>query len=139
MMLLDADHLRQVLDARALGVWERQEGDLVLLRFCSAEDLSSEVALAFEHATCRVSLNSTELGIVVAAVTGEPRVSVASELSPDEGSGLWLRRFAADRSVAMPVVDEGLVTGVVSVALRDGERSDDEVIALLRGFLGSSD
>jgi hypothetical protein len=59
------------------------------------------------------------LGIVGAAVSGEPMVSVRAELPPDAGSAVWLGRFGADRSVAVPWLVGREVVAVGSVAVRE--------------------
>jgi DNA-binding IclR family transcriptional regulator len=54
-------------------------------------------------------------------------------LSPDVGSGLWLRRFGAARSVAVPVFDRsGRLTAVVSVALAEAPPDDEDVARAVR-------
>ena len=65
-----------------------------------------------------MSLSQTSLGIVTAALTGQPAISRVAELPADSGSGRWLRSFGADRSVAVPWLDQqGSVQGILSVAL----------------------
>src|SRR5258708_37568283 len=111
--------LRSRLGGRAAGAW-RPDGDrLVLIAFDPAPDLPPAVALGFEAATREVDLTLVHLGIVRAASTGETCVSIAAELPPEAGSGLWLRAFGAARSVAVPIAGrDGRVEDVVSVALR---------------------
>lgn len=117
------------LGARAAGCW-RVEGDrLVQAAFVGAENLPVEVAREFATATSSVPLDRIELGIVRACVEGVVAVSIAAELPPDVGSGLWLRRFGAERSVAVPIEGSG---GVVSVALASRSIRQDEVIARIR-------
>lgn len=121
--------LRDRLDARAAGWWRRVGERLEGVAFVRAADLPESVARDFSGATRSVPLTQTDLGIVRAAVTGRPTVSRAEDGRPDSGSSLWLRRFGAERSVAVPVPDDsGAVVGVVSVALSDS-KGDDEAIA----------
>jgi hypothetical protein len=114
--------LRVRLNARAAGWW-RVEGDhVVLVAFDAAPDMPAEVSIGFVSATTTVSLARLDLGVVRAAVTNQVAVSRLDELPADTGSGLWLRRFGASRSVAVPTPD-----GVVSVAL--GAEPEDEIVA----------
>lgn len=119
----------QLLGARVAGNWRREDAELVLTDFWSAPDLDRRVAEEFRNATLRVPISQSDLGIVGAALDARPRVSIASELPPANGSGMWLRRFGADRSVAVPHVMGGVAVEVAAVALRGS--SDDEVIRLL--------
>ena len=87
-----------------------------------------EVASTFAENTRNVSLDAKDLGIVKAALTGRVAVSLLEELPADSGSGLWLRRFEASCSVAVPIVDdESCEIAVVSLALAD--RGDDAVVS----------
>jgi hypothetical protein len=124
--------LRSRLGGRAAGAW-RPEGDrLVLIAFDPAPDLPPAVALGFEAATREVDLTLVHLGIVRAATTGDPFVSIAAELPPETGSGLWLRAFGAERSVAVPIAGrDGRIGAVVSVAL-GLEPGEPAVSAMIR-------
>src|SRR5262249_40749833 len=54
-------------------------------------------------------------------------------LPAESGSGLWLRRFVATRSIAVPVRDRhGSVYGVLSMALGEGPPDDATVAERLR-------
>jgi hypothetical protein len=98
---------------------------LELVAFASASDMPEEVAQAFAEATRSVALSHRELGIVHAALAGQVTVSHASKLPAESGSGLWLRRFGAARSVAVPIRAPGLeVARIVSLALGDGPNDD---------------
>jgi hypothetical protein len=117
--------LRERLGARAAGWWRVSGDRLELVAFASAPDMPEEVARSFAEATRSVALSRSELGIVRAAASGHVTVSLASELPAESGSGLWLRRFGATRSVAVPVRAHGPgVARIVSLALRDGPASD---------------
>lgn len=118
---------------RAAGLWRAVTSELVQVAFWHHPDMPSEVAQGFAEATRLVSLSQTSLGIVGAVLDGRPRISVAEDLPPDAGSGLWLRRFGADRSVAVPWTREGVPIAVVSVAIRG--REDESLIKTLRDFL----
>jgi hypothetical protein len=88
--------------AIAAGIWELAGLDLVQAEFWSSGVLDPDVAIEFAAATKRVSLDRVELGIVAAMRSGGPFVSIAANLDPKRGSGLWLRRFRADCSLAVP-------------------------------------
>src|SRR5437763_562722 len=120
--------LLQALNARAAGCWQVVGDRLEQVAFVPGPNLADEVAQAFAQATRSVATSQTALGIVQALRTGEAVVSRASELPEDAGSGLWLRRFGASRSVAVPLRDaRGNVQGVLSLALAPAEDSlDDE-------------
>ncbi|MEO6811562.1 MAG: hypothetical protein ABI353_20810, partial [Isosphaeraceae bacterium] len=78
-------------------------------------------------------LTQTDLGIVGAAITGKPSISVASALPPEAGSGYWLRAFGADRSLALPLLDDaGRVLAVVAVALANAPLDDQGLLNELR-------
>lgn len=128
------DELGRQLDARAAGHW-RVEGDhLALVEFWAADTLPEDVATGFAGVTRSVSLDRPELGIVGAVADRMPRISVARDLPPDVGSGLWLAKFGADRSIAVPSIRDGKVIAVGSVAV--GPSIDDGLaIALMSQFL----
>jgi hypothetical protein len=119
------------LGARAAGYWrlDHVKEQLALVVFVAGEGLDPEVARAFETATRKVPLADKSLGIVAATLLGRPAVSHVRVLSPDSGSGLWLRAFGADRSIAVPICGEvGTVAGVFSVALTEDSKLDDEKV-----------
>lgn len=124
---------RAEIGARAAGWWRLRDEGLELVAFAAVRDILSSVALEFMLATHRVALSQTAMGIVKAAVEGVVVVSRVEELPPDAGSGLWLRRFGAARSVAVPVsVTEGGVRRIVSVALGGSPPDDAEVASAIR-------
>ena len=114
--------LRCQVNARAAGWWRIEGDQVVLVAFDAAPDMPPEVRAGFVRATSSVPLSRVELGVVRAAVSGSVAVSRLEDSPPDSGSGLWLRRFAASRSVAVPIAG-----GVVSVAL--GDTPDDDAVA----------
>jgi hypothetical protein len=120
------------LGARAAGWWrlDDENGRLNQVAFVPGAGLDSDVAMAFAAATAAVSLRQKDLGIVIAASTGEPALSRVDELPSDFGSSHWLRAFGATRSIAVPIRDhEGTVMGVISVALpANHPLGDGEVI-----------
>ena len=124
------------LGACAAGYWELDHANqrLVQLRFVPGLGLDPEVGRQFAAATATVPLSQTSLGIVAAALTGQPAMSRVAELPADSGSGRWLRAFGADRSVAVPWLDaQGSVQGILSVALPiDSALADEAVIERIR-------
>jgi hypothetical protein len=88
--------------------------------FEAGPNLPPDVAHAFAEATREVSLDRAGLGIVIAALSGQPAIS-RLETIPADGestSGHWLRAFGASRSVAVPLLDdEGQCLGVLAVAV----------------------
>ncbi|GAC1448340.1 MAG: hypothetical protein NVSMB9_31400 [Isosphaeraceae bacterium] len=91
------------------------------------------MALGFAEATRFLPRTGTGLGILQAASSGEPAVSRVDRLPPDSGSGLWLRRFGATRSVAVPILDgSGLVVHVVALALPQDTPEDGSVTEAIR-------
>ena len=81
------------LGARAAGYWQldQETERLVQLGFVPGVGLDPEVGRQFAAATAAVPLSQTSLGIVAAALTGQPAVSRVEELPADSGSGRWLR------------------------------------------------
>ncbi len=119
------------LGARAAGYWQLDQATerLVQLSFVPGVGLDLEVGRQFAAATATVPLSNTSLGIVTAALRGQPAVSRVAELPADSGSGRWLRAFGASRSVAVPLNDDqGSVRGVLSVALPASCELDDNAI-----------
>ena len=128
--------LGRTIEARAAGFWHAKGNHLNLVEFWSADDLAEDVAREFAEATRSVPLDRTDLGIVVAATNLRPWISIAKDLPPGVGSSLWLGRFGADRSIAVPLVNEGNALGVAAVAVRGGI-DDAYVIACVSQFLVS--
>jgi hypothetical protein len=124
--------LRDRFHARAAGWW-RVSGDHLEQVAFAAADLPEEVAREFSEATRSVPLDRVDLGVVKAAVTGEVTVSRVGDVLADTGSGHWLRRFGASRSVAVPIHDtSGIVARVVSLALPEGAPDDEAVAVAIR-------
>src|SRR4051794_29233441 len=110
--------LRLELEGRAAGYWWHAGQWLEQVAFAASPALDADGGARFGEATRSVPLSRVELGIVRAALAGEPAVSRAEELPGDDGSGYWLRAFGAERSVAVPLRDaKGDVRAIVSVAL----------------------
>ncbi len=123
------------LDACAAGYWrmDQQDQQLIQVAFVPGPGLDHQVGGQFAAATRSVALSQSNLGIVAAAVTGQPAISRVEDLPADSGSGRWLRAFGAARSVAVPVTGkDGNVLSVLSVALpRCCTLTDEEVAQML--------
>src|SRR5262245_14210239 len=126
--------LRIDLEARAAGYWWHAGDWLEQVAFVASPALGADLAAKFAEATRSVALSRTDLGIVRAALSGEPAVSRIAELPEEDGSGYWLRAFGAERSVAVPLHDnKGDVRAIVSVALPVGALDDEAAIARIVG------
>ncbi len=80
--------------------------------------MSPDVAIGFPKATADVPVTDTGLGIVLAARSKAVTEYRSIDLPPDAGSGYWLRGFEADRSVAVPMLnDQGELIRILSVAV----------------------
>ena len=127
------------LGARAAGYWQIDPAAerLVQIVFVPGVGLDTEIGRQFAVATATVPLSQTSLGIVAAALMGQPAVSRVAELPADSGSGGWLRAFGASRSVAVPIRGEGgKIQGVFSVALTADSTLGDRIVAeRIRGTL----
>ena len=122
------DALRSRFRARAAGWWRVVGDRLEQVAFSASDEMPDDVARGFAGATRSVSMGQSDLGIVRAVASGEPTVSRASELPAETGSGLWLRRFGALRSIAVPLRDgSGAVVGIVSLALAEELPEDADV------------
>lgn len=105
--------------ARATGCWRYEAGRLKLEAFVACPEMKAEVAKGFPIATADVPVTDTGLGIVLAARTREVTEYRAIDLPPEAGSGFWLRGFEADRSIAVPQLDDsGHLIRILSVAIR---------------------
>ncbi len=121
----------RALGARAAGCWrvEHEHSRLIQVAFVPGDGLDPYVARAFAEATRSVGMDQRNLGIVAAALSGQPAVSDAHLLEPESGSGRWLRAFGAGRSVAVPIPgDDARPAVVLSVAL-EGTEADVESVA----------
>lgn len=115
------------LDGRAIGLWRVEADRLVQIAF-QAPVIDRETAERFAGATRSLGFDQLDLGIVKAALHRRPEVSLAAELPADIGSGYWLRAFAADRSVAVPLDGtDDRTSWVFSIAL--GLSPDESEVA----------
>lgn len=131
--------LLESLDAVATGVWRVGSETMDLVAFAHGPSLSAHDAKKFRQATARVPLDRVDLGVVQAALTSVPAVSVAWELRPEAGSGYWLRVFQASRSVACAFSDEEQGCKiVVSVALSGDQVDERQVLRQLEGVAAAA-
>ncbi len=106
-------------EARAAGCWRLHDGHLELLGFGAADDMDETVDRGFREATRRVPLDQLGLGIVKAAVTGQPAIGRRDPTDNSlEGSATWIARFQAQTSLAVPIrlSNHGEVVGVLAVS-----------------------
>ena len=91
-------------EARAAGCWRLHDGHLELLGFGAAADMDEEVDRGFREATRRVALDQSGLGIIKAAVTGQPAIGRRDHADSSlDGSATWIARFQAQTSLAVPI------------------------------------
>ncbi|MDX2039388.1 MAG: hypothetical protein SFX72_22270 [Isosphaeraceae bacterium] len=131
--------IRVRLGARAAGAWRLSDDSLVRTAFSHATDMPEDVVSSFCSASERFRLSDVEFGVVKAAVELLPVVSRRSH-SGSPGSGRWLEAFDADRSIAVPILDDsGRLAAVFAVALAADRFSDEEVADLVteRALLSS--
>jgi len=116
------DSLRELVietKARAAGCWRLHDEHLELLGFGSAADMDEAVDRGFREATRRVPLDQLGLGIVKAAVTGQPAIGRRDPTDNrlDE-SATWIAQFQALTSLAVPIrrANSNEVVGVLAVS-----------------------
>lgn len=119
------------LGAAALGLWTLRDGSLDQLAFVPGPTLPEATATEFAAATRSVPLDERSLGIIAAVLQAATFVANADDLDPNAGSGYWLRRLGATRSVAVPIVLSGRVLGVLSLALTERDLAVDRVESLV--------
>ena len=105
--------------ARAAGCWRLRDGHLELLGFGAAADMDEAVDRGFREATRRVPLDRLGLGIVKAAVTGQPTIGRRDPADNSlEGSATWIARFQAQTSLAVPIrrANQSEIAGVLAVS-----------------------
>lgn len=125
------------LESPGAGFWRLADDRLELVEFVAGGSLPEETATSFAAATRSVPLDRISLAIVRAAVEREPIVSYARDLDPEVGSGYWLRRLGAERSIAAPILNlQGRPIGVVSIGV-NGSNWNDEVVSELVRTLAS--
>lgn len=140
---MDPQHLVQSLldklGARAAGLWRLRDGHLAQLAFAACDDMPAEVAAEFAGATRLVPMGRTDLGIVLAAVSGAFVASTVDDADAAAGSVRWLRAFGAKRSVAVPVSGADGASLILSVALGPDDRGHREISAIVAGHWSTAD
>lgn len=109
-------------NARAAGCWRLHNGHLELLGFGVAADMDTAVDRGFRDTTRRVPLDQLGLGIVKAAVTGQPAIGRRDPSDNGlDGSATWIARFEAQTSLAVPIrlMNSNEVAGVLAVSTAD--------------------
>ena len=118
MVIKSINYVHKHADARATGCWRYENGRLILEHFQACSEMSPDVAIGFPKATADVPVTDTGLGIVLAARSKAVTEYRSIDLPPDAGSGYWLRGFEADRSVAVPMLNnQGELIRILSVAV----------------------
>jgi hypothetical protein len=134
------DHAREIiaavlaeLGATAAGLWRVDGDQLVQVAFTASEALDDDVAREFAAATRSIPLAQTNLGVVAAVRSGVVVALHAAALPGDSGSGLWLQRFRAARSVSVPLAGrDGRVSAVVAASFATLAPDDQTVADRLR-------
>ncbi|MFM7319670.1 MAG: hypothetical protein ACKO5E_22210 [bacterium] len=122
-------------NARATGSWRYDAGQKLLLleSFQACPEMNQQVAEGFPAATAEVPVTDTGLGIVLAARAMSVTEYRAIDLPPETGSGYWLRGFEADRSVAVPQIDnQGNLIRILSVAVTGLDKPFEDYAELIR-------
>ncbi len=130
------ENIRGLLNARAAGLWTCQANRVRLVKFLPVQDMPEDVVTGFSEALADASFERVELGCVRAAATREVFTAWAERLPDDGGSGTWLQRFEAARSVAVPILNGTEESQfVVAIALtEDCTLPEDEVARKLRAI-----
>ncbi|MEX1231089.1 MAG: GAF domain-containing protein [Planctomycetaceae bacterium] len=111
------DRLLSITHSRATGLWRATDEFLIQVAFRAVPDMPADVREEFRRITTQLPLAQTDLGVVKAAVTGQPvaayRTVKAGGLS---GSATWLERFACRQSLAVPIYTGEHLRGVIAIS-----------------------
>ena len=121
-------------NARAAGCWRLHSEQLELLGFGAAADMDEEVDRGFREATRRVALDQRGLGIVKAAVTGQPAIGRRDPTDNSlDGSATWIAKFQAQTSLAVPIrlMNSNEIVGVLAVSTAAFVRPEHPLWSLL--------
>lgn len=111
------DRLLAITGARATGLWKASGDALTQVGFRTVADMPTEVREGFRDVTQRLPLARTDLGVVKAAVSGEPVPAYLEAGSGDlAGSASWLARFTCHQSLAVPIYSGDTLRGVVAIS-----------------------
>ena len=104
-------------NSRAVGLWRLVDDELQVIGFRGHPTMSADVIEGFSAATRVVSLQQTGLGIVKAAISQQPTVAVLAACGGTlVGSASWLERFASVQSLAVPIIRNSRVRGVLALS-----------------------
>ena len=110
-------HLLELLGGRAMGLWRRENNNLLQIGFHAVAEMDAEVRKQFSEFTQEVPLENTGLGIVKAVIEKKPATgTLQGEKSGLEGSSEWLRKFGAQQSYAVPIFEGDQVVGVLAIS-----------------------
>ncbi len=111
------DLLLAQLKGRAAGLWRCADGNLLQVGFRAVPEMDLQVQQDFAALTKEVSLENKGLGIVKAVLERQPAIgTLSSTESGLPGSSEWLVKFGAQQSYAIPVIEDGEVTGVLAIS-----------------------
>lgn len=104
--------------ARAVGLWELVDSNLIQWGFAACPEMPAEVARDFAAATKSVPVSKDGLGIVRAVNTRVPTVATLQpEITGLPGSAGWIARFGATHSLSAPLIDaRGVLRGALAVS-----------------------
>lgn len=110
--------LLDATSARAVGLWQLVDTNLVQWGFAACADMPADVARDFAAATKSVPVSKDGLGIVRAVNTRVPTVATLQpEITGLPGSAGWIARFGATHSLSAPLIDsQGTLRGALAVS-----------------------
>lgn len=114
---LALDDFLMATNSRAVGLWRQVGDELQVIGFRGHPTMAADVIDGFAAATRIVSLQQTGLGIVKAAISQQPTVAVLASCGGTlAGSASWLERFASVQSLAVPIISNARVRGVLALS-----------------------
>jgi GAF domain-containing protein len=124
--------LLDVTDSRAIGLWRAGENSLRLAGFSAKPDMPQEVREGFQSATREVPFTQTGLGIIQTVQTRQPAIAnieTGKDALPVSAS--WLARFNAVMSLAVPIIWEEELIGVLAMSTANPFVEQDDTWRLL--------
>lgn len=107
----------EATNSRAVGCWRQVDDELQVVGFRGHPTMPANVVEGFAEATRVVNLQQTGLGIVKAAVSQQPTVALlATSGGTLAGSATWLERFESVQSLAVPIIRDNRVRGVLALS-----------------------
>ena len=119
--------LLQADKGRAIGYWTWAEDEQALLleAFAAVDDMPAEVQRDFAEQTRQVPVSETGLGIVEAVIAGKPAWANIDPSATGLGaSASWLAKFEATQSLAIPILVEGQLRGVLAISSANSMSAD---------------